>query len=141
MIVIREVEKIDKSLEDFQKQEWVPADLAHFGREIDWSKKYKIYTASDDGKLVGVLELCIQAGVMHVEALIVKHDKYGQGVGKQLMSKAEALAEELKLHKIYLGTGKTWDATKFYEALGYNISGELPNHFEHQTYVVYQKLL
>ena len=78
---------------------------------------------------------------MHIEAIIIKHDNYGHGVGKMLMEKAEILATENKLHKIYLETGKTWDATRFYEALGYQVTGELPNHFENQDYVEYSKFL
>lgn len=141
MIDIKEVEKIDQTIEAFQKAEWIPAGLTHFGRKIDWKKENKVFTASEDEKLIGVLELSIQAGVMHIEALIIKHDEYGRGIGKMLMQKAEALAGERQLHKIYLETGKTWDATKFYEALGYKVTGELPNHFEKQDYVEYSKFL
>ena len=141
MIDIQPVEEIDKEIEDFQKEEWEPADMAHFGRIINWEKHNQIFTARENGKLVGVLELCIQAGVMHIEAVIIKHDNYGKGVGKSLMEKAEIIAFENKLHKIYLETGKTWEATKFYEALGYQVTGELPNHFENQDYVEYSKFL
>ncbi len=141
MIDIKTVEKIDPVTEEFQKAEWIPADLTHFGRKIDWEKENKVFTATEDGKLVGVLEFSIQAGVMHIEALIVKHDEYRRGIGKMLMQKAETLASQRRLHKIYLETGKTWDATKFYEALGYKVTGELPNHFEKQDYVEYTKFL
>jgi len=141
MIEVKEVEKIDQSIEAFQKAEWIPADIAYFGRKIDWKKENKVFTATDENNLVGVLELSIQSGVMHIESLIVKHDKYGKGIGTKLMQKAEALAAEKQLHKIYLETGKTWDATKFYEALGYKVTGELPNHFERQDYVEYSKFL
>lgn len=141
MIDIKEIEKIDQAIEEFQKAEWIPADLTHFGRKIDWKKENKVFTAIEDGTLVGVLELSIQSGVMHIESLIVKHDEYRKGVGKMLMKKAEALASDRQLHKIYLETGKTWDATMFYEALGYKVTGELPNHLEKQDYVEYSKFL
>lgn len=141
MIDIKAVEKTDQVLEEFQKAEWIPADIAHFGRKIDWKKENKVFTATEDGKLVGVLEFSIQAGVMHIESLIVKHDEYRKGVGTMLMQKAESLAYERQLHKIYLETGKTWDATKFYEVLGYKVTGELPNHFGKQAYVEYTKFL
>jgi|SRR6185369_13604896 len=141
MIEIKEIEKIDQAIEEFQKAEWIPADLTHFGRKIDWKKENKVFTAIEDGMLVGVLEFSIQGGVMHIESLIVKHDEYRRGVGKILMQNAESLASERQLHKIYLETGKTWDATKFYEELGYKITGELPNHFEKQDYVEYSKFL
>jgi len=36
MIEIKEVEKIDQEIEEFQKAEWIPADIDHFGRKIDW---------------------------------------------------------------------------------------------------------
>jgi len=136
MIDIQEMSATSPELEEFQKKEWEPADIEHFGRIIDWKKETKVLKALDNNKLVGVLELTIQSGVMHIDSLIVKHERHGHGIGKALMVKAESIASKHKVHKIYLDTGKNWHATKFYEALGYEKTGELPKHLEQQDYVV-----
>ena len=141
MIDIQEVNANSQEIEKFQENEWQPADIEHFGRTIDWKKEKKILKALEGAKLVGVLELTIQSGVMHIDSLIVKHDRQGQGIGKELMEKAESVARQNKLHKIYLDTGKNWGAVKFYEALGYIKTGELPKHLELQDYVEFSKFL
>jgi ribosomal protein S18 acetylase RimI-like enzyme len=57
------------------------------------------------------------------------------------MERAEAIAKQYKLHKVYLDTGKNWKAAKFYESLGYKKTGELPKHLEQQDYIEYSKFL
>jgi ribosomal protein S18 acetylase RimI-like enzyme len=141
MIDIQELDKISPEIETFQKTEWEPADIEHFGRIIDWKKDTKVLNATDNNELVGVLELTIQSGVMHIDSLIVKHKRYGQGIGKALMTKAEELAKKHNLHKIGLDTGKNWPATKFYKSLGYEKTGDLPKHLEQQDYIEFSKFL
>jgi ribosomal protein S18 acetylase RimI-like enzyme len=141
MITIRITENVSSEIEVFQKEAWQSADMEYFGRMVDWKKEKQILQAIENEVLVGVLELIIQAGVMHIESVIVKKDKQGQGIGKQLMEKAEAIAKENKLHKLYLETGKNWKATTFYENLSYEKTGDLPKHFKGQDYVEYSKFL
>ncbi len=83
----------------------------------------------------------IQAGVMHIEDIIIKHSRRRRGIGEALIRRAEAAAGELELHKVYLETGKTWQATRFYHALGYEQTRELPDHLAGQDYVEFTKLL
>lgn len=141
MLIIQELFAISPEIEIFQRREWESADMHHFGRIIEWKKEKKILQASETNQIVGVLELTMQAGVMHIDSLIIKNEKHGQGVGTALMMKAEEVARNHTMHKIYLDTGKNWPAAKFYEALGYTKTGDLPNHFEKQDYVEYSKLL
>lgn len=141
MIDIQEINAISPELIEFQEKEWKPADIEHFGRIIDWKKETKVLKALDNNELVGILELTMQSGVMHIDSLIVKHNRQGEGIGKVLMEKAEIIAKQYKLHKIYLDTGKNWNATKFYEALGYKKTGELLKHLEKQDYIEYSKFL
>lgn len=128
-------------IKNLQKDEWEIADIAHFGRVIDWKKETRVIIARVDNELVGVLELSMQSGVMHIESLIVKHTMQGQGIGRALVERAEQLAKEYHLHKIYLETGESWNATRFYEALGYINSGILQNHYENIHYIIYSKYL
>ncbi|HSW97401.1 MAG TPA: GNAT family N-acetyltransferase [Candidatus Saccharimonadales bacterium] len=141
MIDIQIVETVSPEIEIFQRKEWELADLKHFGRIVSWGKESKILKAIQDNNLIGVLDLTIESGVMHIDGLIVKEDKQGNGIGKALMIKAEELAKERKVHKIYLDTGKTWLSSNFYQSLGYTITAELQNHIEHQDYVIYSKFL
>lgn len=78
---------------------------------------------------------------MYIDELIIKQEQQGKGIGKMLMHKAEEIAGQQKLHKIYLDTGKDWPAVKFYESLGYQKTGELLKHFESIDYIVFSKFL
>ncbi len=139
MIDIKLFDKLSKDAQVFVKEEWTHADFVHFGRVIQWKKETKALQAYENGVLVGVLELTIQAGVMYIDELIVKQERQGNGIGKFLMQKVEEIAKEQKLHKIYLDTGKNWPAVKFYESLGYQKTGELLKHFEQSDYIVFSK--
>jgi ribosomal protein S18 acetylase RimI-like enzyme len=114
----------------FAGEEWNIADKKHYGEEVDWEDHKLFIQAYEDEKLVGALELKYQAGVMHISDLIVDHNNQRKGIG-----------QGKNLHKIYLETGETWEARKFYENLGYKKTGELPNHYGNQTYVQYSKIL
>ena len=141
MIDIQEVDKISPELESFQRAEWELADLEHFGKIVDWKKETKVLKAVDSNELLGILELTMQSGVMHIDSLVIKHKKYGQGIGKALMKKAEEVAQQHKVHKVWLDTGKNWPATKFYDALGYERTGELPKYLNQQDYIEFSKFL
>ncbi|HSW96369.1 MAG TPA: GNAT family N-acetyltransferase [Candidatus Saccharimonadales bacterium] len=141
MIEIQELVTVSSEIEDFQRKEWEFADQEYFGRIIAWKKEKKILQVIENAGIVGILELTMQAGVMHIDSLIVHHAKHGQGIGKALMVKAEEIAKGNKMHKIYLDTGKNWPATKFYETLGYIKTGDLPKHSEKQDYIEYSKFL
>lgn len=141
MIDIKILDTLSDDAIVFAKAAWAKADATHFGRKIQWAKEKKAFLAYEDGEIVGVLELTMQAGVMYIDEIIVKEELHRKGIGKMLMQKAEEVAKEKNLHKVYLDTGKDWPATKFYEALGYTKTGELPNHFEHADYVTYSKFL
>lgn len=141
MINIQIVDAISPEIENFQKAQWALADLKHFGRVVSWQRKSKVLKAMQNNELIGVLDLNFQSGVMHIDGLIIKEDKQRQGIGKALMLKAEEIARENNLHKIYLDTGKMWPANDFYQSLGYTITAELQDHLEHQDYVIYSKFL
>jgi 16S rRNA (adenine1518-N6/adenine1519-N6)-dimethyltransferase len=72
---------------------------------------------------------------------IVAHDKKGQGIGKLLTLKAEDFGKKLGAHKVYLQTGKGWEAEKFYQKLGYKETATLLNHHFHKDFVIYEKLI
>ena len=141
MLIIQRTDQLSDDAITFVKYEWIVADKVHFGREIKWQKEKHALTAIDDKEIVGVLELTIQAGVMYIDELIVASSRQGQGIGTELMQKAEELGRDKSLHKIYLDTGSNWPAVKFYENLGYQKTGALPNHYENLDYIIFTKLL
>lgn len=141
MITIKIDTELTPDIHKFLENEWVIADKKNIGKALDWDKKTIFFNAYQEDELVGSLELNYQEGVMCIEDLIVKNDKQGLGVGSLLMNKAEELAKKEKLHKIYLETGRTWEARRLYEKLGYVKTGLLENHFANQDYVIYTKFL
>ncbi len=141
MITLQREKAETPQIAAFTKKAWEVADLRHYGEKIDWTKEKCFIQAYDEGILVGSLELDFMAGVMHILDVIVDPIQQQQGIGTLLMQSAETLAKEKSLHKIFLETGKTWDACKFYEKLGYKKTGDLPNHYLQQDYVEYSKFL
>ncbi len=141
MFKIIEISEINEEIKKFLKEQWAKADLEHFGKVISWEKIIKKFQATENGELVGILEIIIQAGVCHIDEIIIKENYQSKGLGTKLMQKAEEIAKEYNCHKLYLETGKTWKATKFYEKLGYIKTGDLQNHLANTAYVIYTKFL
>ena len=111
-----------KKIKEFNRKEWELVHSEHFGtRQLYpyWDKKKFFFKAEEKNRVLGTLEGDYMAGVMYISQLIVAHDIRGFGIGVQLMNKAEKLAKDNKLHKIYLHTGINWKAVKFYEKLGF----------------------
>ncbi len=141
MLKIKELEVSSEEILSFQKHEWEKSDFIDYGITIDWVKDKKILLAVEDDETAGVLELTMQAGVMRIESLIVKHEKQRSGIGTALMSKAEKIAKARKIHKIFLHTSRSNRTSKFYKSLGFSITGELRDHHAHQDYRIFTKFL
>lgn len=141
MINIRKITDISEEIRIFQTNQWKLADMEYYGEVIDWTKEKISLTATDDKKLIGVMECTVQAGVMNIETLIVDHEKHHRGIGTKLMEKAEEIARNRGVHKIFLNTSKTEKTNKFYESLGFEKTGEHPNHHKHKNYIIYSKFL
>jgi len=141
MIKIIITKKYSPQFYDFSKKIWEIADMENYGRKINWEKENRFIQAYKNTTLVGLIELTLEAGVMHILDLVVDYTEQNQGIGTELMKKAEEVAKQNNIHKIFLETGATWKVRKFYEKLGYVKTGDLPKHFEKQDYVEYTKLL
>lgn len=113
----------------FDKAEWKRYDLEHFGRALEWDTKMYFLKAEDKSGILGTMELKIEGGIGKINTRLVTNTNQRKGVGKALMQKAEELTRKLNGHKMFVITGKDWNAVKFYEALGYRKSGDLPNHY------------
>lgn len=130
-----------KETKDFGEREWPFANLEHYGRKVDYNQKDFIFKATENGNIVGSIKGSHEAGVIHISYLIVAHDKKGQGIGKLLTHKAEDFGKKLDAHKVYLTTGKGWEAEKFYTHLGYKKTGILRRHHFKKDFVVYEKFI
>lgn len=81
----------------------------------------------ETGVTDGGLTARIGFGWMFVELLFVPERLRGQGVGRQLMEQAEAVAREKGCTGIWLDT-YSFQAPRFYEKLGYVVFGEIANY-------------
>ncbi|KFC68571.1 putative acetyltransferase [Devosia sp. LC5] len=81
----------------------------------------------DDGSVEGGLTARISFNHMFVEMLVVPERLRGQGVGRQLMQQAEAVARERGCAGIWLDTF-SFQAPGFYEKLGYAVFGAIGNY-------------
>jgi len=82
---------------------------------------------TEDGTIAGGLFAQCSYGWMFVQFLVVPEDGRGQGLGTQLMMRAEAIARAHGCAGIYLST-LAFQARGFYEKLGYTVFGELTEY-------------
>ncbi len=139
--MIRISNSTDEEVRDFGKIEWPFANREHYGIDVDYRQKDFVLKATEDKNIVGSVKCSHEGGVLKIHYLIVAHNKRGQGIGRQLMEKVEALGKRFGAHKVHLNTGEDWKATKFYEKLGYKRVAVLPNHNFHKDFVIYEKFI
>lgn len=93
---------------------------------------YRFYVAERDGDIVGTFTLAVLDNLVHagaktgiIEAVAVKTECQGQGIGKAMMTHAIALCREKHCYKAVLSSGiKRTKAHQFYEGLGFSIHGQ-----------------
>jgi predicted N-acetyltransferase YhbS len=139
--MIKILKSTDKEVATFGKKEWAFVNVEHYGKNLDYQQKDFVFKAIDNGELVGSIKFSHEAGVLTINYLIVAHDKRGLGIGKALTIEAEEQGKKLGAHKLYLVTGKDWEAEKFYKTLGYKPAGVLKNHNFHEDFVSYEKFI
>jgi ribosomal protein S18 acetylase RimI-like enzyme len=134
--------KQDHAASQFKKAEWKLADREHYGQGVDWESKENFYLkATEADQLLGILEMEIKLGVASIDTVIVAKDQRRRGIGRGLILRAEEIAQDKGSHKMFLYTGKTWEANELYAALGYKPTAEQSNHYLHHDFVEYSKFL
>jgi ribosomal protein S18 acetylase RimI-like enzyme len=142
IINIKIPKRITNKIKEFEKKEWVTADIEHYGKSCDFSKKqYKFVADNNNGEILGFLDLIIIANVAFVETLLVSSKHRREGVGKKLITKAENLAKKKKCTKIWLETGADWKAVKFYEKNNYKVTGAHEKHYFGNKDLIFTKFL
>lgn len=100
--------------------------IRHRFETVSSQPDHTIIVAEIEGEVVGlmsfhVLDLLYGSGRLgRITAIVVTETMRGKGIGKLLVEKAEALAQEAKCNVIELTTNvKRVEAHKFYESLGF----------------------
>lgn len=130
-----------KEIKKYNEEEWHKVDIEHYGKRVDWKENDFIFKAVESGDIVGTIIGKHESGVVYIDELIVSQDKRGKGIGKALLEQAVNFGKKIGAHKIHLITGKSWEANKFYEALGFQKVADLPNHHFKIDFVIYEKAI
>jgi GNAT superfamily N-acetyltransferase len=124
----------------FHKGIWAHADKAHYGDPLpDFTKHALTFVAKDVTGMLGYITLHSELGVANIDSLIVHDSAQRQGVGTQLLKRAEEEATKLGCHKIWIQTGIDWSARKLYESEGYILRCTLPNYYAKRDFVILDK--
>ena len=116
--------------------------LAFNGRQIDGYEYENLVVRANDenGGIMAGIHLQIGGGWAYVNSLWVQKAKRGQGIGRQLMIKGEALARQKGCMGVYLYT-YSFQNPGFYEALGYEVFGKLEAFCgDHEKYYMKKRL-
>lgn len=81
----------------------------------------------ETGVIIGGLWGTTSFGWLFIQLLVVPDALRGQGVGRELMSRAEAEAVARGCHAVWLDTFE-FQARPFYERLGYRCFGQLEDY-------------
>ena len=93
----------------------------------DATINFSIFTRDDEGQVVAGLRASCYWNILHIELVWVSEEARGKNIGSQMVEKAEAFAIEKGSERVLLDT-TTWQARPFYEKLGYEVFGTLPDH-------------
>jgi len=141
-INIKLVDKPSSKIEEFEKTEWEIADIEHYGKPVDLSKKkYKFVAENNTGEIKGTLDLMIEVNLAFIEGLLVGSKYRKMGIGKQLVQEAENFARDQQCTKIWLETNEAWEAAKFYKKNGYLVTGTHEKHIMNQRTLIFTKFL
>jgi GNAT superfamily N-acetyltransferase len=104
-------------------------------------RKLAINAHAGDGRLVAGLLAHIHHGWLYVGWLWVSEEVRNQGIGTELMRRAEAEALERECHHAHLTT-LDFQARSFYDRLGYTVFGVLDDYPRpHQRFFMQKPLL
>lgn len=130
-----------KQIRKFEEREWRNFQSESYGSSARWNGKKFLFSATDDGEVVGEIAGNHGAGVIFIDELIVKESERGRGLGQQLLATAEEFGRKIGAHKMWLVTDKDSKAIDFYGKLGFKQTGLFKNHFFHKDFVIYEKSL
>lgn len=83
------------------------------------------FIKDDEGRIIGGVQGMVWGRSMHIDVLWVDEHHRGEGLGSKLMTEVEHYAAEHGYPLVYLETA-SFQALPFYESLGYEKFGQLP---------------
>ena len=141
-IEIKEVKKTSKEIKKFEEEEWLLADIEHYGKPRNFVKKTYKFIAKDKNKnIIGILGLTIEANISYLEDILISHKHRGEGIGTKLLLFAEKFAKDHNCTKIWTETDEDWKAADFYKKMGFKICGKHENHYLGRTGLILTKYL
>jgi ribosomal protein S18 acetylase RimI-like enzyme len=108
---------------------------------VIWHEQQHELAALDGETAVAVLSLRIAASLAHLDGLIVAPERRRQGIGRQLVARAEELANYYNCHKVTLEVPAAGYARDFFTACGYALEAILPQHTFKLDVAVMRKFL
>jgi ribosomal protein S18 acetylase RimI-like enzyme len=110
--------------------------------QVAWTEYEDLtFVARDDiGNIIGALLGETGRGWLHISVAWVAETSRRQGIGSELVARAEEEARQRGCHGAYLDTF-SYQAKPFYERLGYSVFGMLEDYpVGHQRYYMTKKL-
>ena len=96
------------------------------------TRQVAYFLRDDTGKIVGGVRASLWGRAAHIDALWVQEDYRGQSLGSRLMKEIEEYAAAHQHPLVYLET-TSFQALPFYQGLGYEVFGELPEISKGET--------
>lgn len=130
-------DKLGKLREDYQEP--LPEKYYAAFENINADQNQELIVVEKDGEVIGTLQLSFiqyltyQGGIRaQIEAVRIREDLRGGGLGQQMFEWAIARAKERKAHILQLTTDKSRpEALHFYKKLGFKATHEgMKLHFE-----------
>ena len=122
----------------------ISVPLVAFNESLIGSQGYAPFAIlirdAENGTAVGGLWAQFLNDWLHVDLLFVPESLRRSGIGTRIMQTAEALAAEKQCVGIWLDT-YSFQAPGFYDKLGYEIFGRLPDHPRGHERIFLRKLL
>ena len=112
---------------------------AQVGRQRN-SKEFALVVRAETGEFLGGLLGSTHWNHFFVSAIFVDESNRGEGIGHELMQRAEALALKQGCERIFLDTFD-FQAPGFYEKLGFKVFGTLPDYpIGHQRFYLVKQI-
>jgi len=103
------------------------ASEQHAGRDAGYQPFSILLSEAEGGPVTGGLYGYVIFDWLFIQYLAVPLGQQGQGIGQELMGRAEAWCRERGLAGMWLDTF-SFQARPFYEKLGFSVFGEIEGH-------------
>jgi ribosomal protein S18 acetylase RimI-like enzyme len=107
---------------------------------VDDGRSLAIFVREADGTIAAGLHGWTWGGTGFVQAIWVRENLRGHGLGSRLLVEAETEAVRRGCHQMHLDT-HSYQAPAFYRRLGYDVIGELPGWPGNDTRIFLRKTL